>query len=229
MLLDGPLIGEAENTCFLAVFKSTEIEQNTWFMGNQMMRNHYTVFDATAADEKGEDYITFGIANKAASHAFDYQQGAVQNIFYDDGGKEIPSDKDKAAAADSEGLSDNQRRGLTTVLAIFLYALFNGAAAVVASYFFYEFNEIYTALHVETNDYYALSDFGYFTQKDESVNPLMMLYILCIPEIWNQIGIKVIISTLIYITATIAGFLLFMPADIVTSSVYLHYLIYLLK
>lgn len=72
MLLDGPLIGEAENTCFLAVFKSTEIEQNTWFMGNQMMRNHYTVFDATAADEKGEDYITFGIANKAASHAFDY-------------------------------------------------------------------------------------------------------------------------------------------------------------
>jgi len=26
MLLDGPLIGEAENTCFLAVFKSTEIE-----------------------------------------------------------------------------------------------------------------------------------------------------------------------------------------------------------
>ena len=36
------------------------------------MKNYYTVFDATAADEKGDDYLTFGIAYKVANLSFEY-------------------------------------------------------------------------------------------------------------------------------------------------------------
>jgi len=87
MLLDGPLIGEDSGTCFFGVFKSEAAD--TWYMGNQMMKDYYVTFDATAADERNEDYITFGIAKKLANHTLVYQTGTNENIFYDDDGEEI--------------------------------------------------------------------------------------------------------------------------------------------
>jgi hypothetical protein len=56
-----------------------------------------------------------------------------------------------------------------------------------------------------------------------------MLDIIAIPEIWNQIGMKLIISTVVYILSMLGGFFLFLPVCIVMTSIYLHYLIYLLK
>ena len=100
MLVKGELIGEDADTCFLAVFKSTEIDQDTWYMGNQVMKKYYAVFDAAAADEKSQDYITFGIAHKVSNLTFDYEQGAVQNVFYDDNGTEIVTDDEVSTDVD---------------------------------------------------------------------------------------------------------------------------------
>ena len=56
-----------------------------------------------------------------------------------------------------------------------------------------------------------------------------MLYIIFIPYIWDQIGLQLVMSTVGYVLVTIAGFMIFMPFDILTTTVYLHYVIYLFK
>lgn len=64
-------MGESREKCFIGVFKSTEILQDTWYMGNLIMKEYYAVFDASPADEFGEHFIQFGIAKKNPIHTFE--------------------------------------------------------------------------------------------------------------------------------------------------------------
>ena len=52
-----------------------------------------------------------------------------------------------------------------------------------------------------------------------------MVYIFAIPYIWDQIKWQLIISTSIYVVLTVIGFLLFMPLDLLTTAIYLQYLV----
>jgi hypothetical protein len=112
-------------------------------------------------------------------------------------------------------------------MSFLIFSLLNGVAIVIGSYFIFEFNTVYNELQKNTDDYFALSDFGY--SQTTFINPIIMLDIIAIPEIWNQIGMKLIISTVVYILSMLGGFFLFLPVCIVMTSIYLHYLIYLLK
>ena len=125
-------------------------------------------------------------------------------------------------------MTDEQRDSLTTVLGFFLFALFNAVAIAVGAYFFFEFSEIYDSLNKDTDeDYFSIVDLGYSSTK--IIDPIELCYIVAIPEIWEQIGTQVIISSSIYAAAAILGFVFFMPVDLFVTSVYIHYLIYLLK
>ena len=53
------------------------------------MEDYYAVFDLTPADERNENFIQFGIAQKVESHEFDYQSGPISNIHYDANGNEV--------------------------------------------------------------------------------------------------------------------------------------------
>ena len=46
-------------------------------------------------------------------------------------------------------------------MSFLFFSLLNGVAIVIGSYFIYEFNTIYNELQKKTDDYFALSDFGY--------------------------------------------------------------------
>lgn len=225
LLIDGKYIGETAGECFLAVFKSEDVD--TWYFGNMVMKNYYSVFDATAADENKEDYIVFGIAEKVTDNSFTYQSGSVENIFYDADGKEITGTVDVDENDTGLNLTDEQLDDLQTVIGVILYALFNAAAIAVGAYFVFEFKEIYKSLNQNTDQYYALGDFGYYSS--EWVNPIETIQIIMMPYIWDQIKWQVIISTVIYAVASIAGFFVFLPLDILSTSVYLHYLIYLMN
>lgn len=89
LLIRGDHIGESYRYCYIGVFKSAEIEQDTWHMGNALMSDYYAVFDLTPADERNENFIQFGIGKKVAGHVFEYESGSVSNIEYDADGNEI--------------------------------------------------------------------------------------------------------------------------------------------
>lgn len=72
LLVDGPEVGESRDKCYLGIFKSEEIDQDIWYFGNQAMEEYYAVFDLSPADERGKDYIQFGIAHKVETHMFEY-------------------------------------------------------------------------------------------------------------------------------------------------------------
>ena len=76
---------------------------------------------------------------------------------------------------------------------------------------------------MKTDDYYSQADFGY--PQSALVNPIQMVYIFAIPYIWDQIKWQLIISTSIYAVLTVIGFLLFMPLDLLTTAIYLQYLV----
>jgi hypothetical protein len=56
-----------------------------------------------------------------------------------------------------------------------------------------------------------------------------MFEIVTLPDIWEQVWLQLIIATSVYAVASVAGFLLYMPVDILTTSLYLHFLVYLMK
>ena len=72
LLVRGDHIGESYKYCYIGVFKSAQIEKDTWHMGNAIMDDYYAVFDLTPADERNENYIQFGIAKKVEGHEFEY-------------------------------------------------------------------------------------------------------------------------------------------------------------
>lgn len=57
--------------------------------------------------------------------------------------------------------------------------MLGGGGLVTASYFGYEFMEIFDELHKSTDEYYALQDFGYATTK--FINPIAMFEIITLP------------------------------------------------
>ena len=220
MLIDGARIGKTAGYCYLAVFKSEEVD--TWYFGNMMMEDYYVVFDATSADENNQDYIMFGIAEIVSSGTLSYQSGSLQNVFYYANGTEIDNTK-----VQNTELTDDQRDDLKTVLAIALYVLFNAGAVAIAAFFIWEFVEIYNDLYQETDQYFSAADFGYPASK--LLNPIEITYVLAIPYIWEQIKWKLIISSSITSVCMFLGFLVFMPSDIVILTIYLQYLVYIFK
>ena len=83
LLIPGDRLGDTHTKCYLGIFKSTEIDKDTWHMGNAIMDDYYAVFDVTPADERNQNYIQFGIGKKVANHQFERENGPVENIFYD--------------------------------------------------------------------------------------------------------------------------------------------------
>lgn len=86
MLIPGNKLGDTINTCYIGIFKSSEIKQDTWYIGNVVMKDYYAVFDLTPADDEAggkADFIQFGIGMKLDGHGLEYQDGAEVNIFYD--------------------------------------------------------------------------------------------------------------------------------------------------
>lgn len=102
-----------------------------------------------------------------------------------------------------------------------------GAGVVTTAYFGWEFSEIFDQLYKKTDDYYALQDFGYATTK--FINPIAMYEIITLPDIWEQVWLQLIIATSVYAVASVGGFILYMPVDIFTTSIYLHFLVWLMK
>lgn len=220
MLIDGSFIGKTAGSCYLAVFKSEEVD--TWYYGNLMMEDYYTVFDATSADENNQDYIMFGIAEIVSSGTLAYQSGSLQNVFYYANGTEIDNTK-----VQNTELTDDQRDDLKTVLAVALYVLFNAGAVAVAAFFIWEFVEIYNDLYQETDQYFSAADFGYPASK--LLTPIEITYVLAIPYIWEQIKWKLIISSSITSVCMFLGFLVFMPSEIVILTIYFQYLVFIFK
>lgn len=72
-------MGGLSTQCYLGIFQSKEIEQDTWYLGNILMEDYYVVYDATPADEQGLDYIQLGLARSVDTLI--YQEGAEVNIF----------------------------------------------------------------------------------------------------------------------------------------------------
>ena len=89
ILIPGNLLGETKDKCFLGVFKSTETNQDTWYMGNQIIKDYYIVFDASPADEHNHHFIQMGIAEKNPDHIYELSAGSEFNIKYDPYGNEI--------------------------------------------------------------------------------------------------------------------------------------------
>jgi hypothetical protein len=44
-LIDGPQIGEKENTCYIPFFATAVLGNTDWYMGNMFLQTYYTVFD----------------------------------------------------------------------------------------------------------------------------------------------------------------------------------------
>ena len=61
LMIPGHHLGGTSNQCYFGIFSSKEIEQDTWYLGNIIMEDHYIVYDATPA-EQGESYVQMGIA-----------------------------------------------------------------------------------------------------------------------------------------------------------------------
>ena len=83
LLTPGADVGRDSGRCYLGIFKSLENAQDTWFFGNQIMENYYTVFDMTPEDEGRLGYIQIGIQDKISTHDLYYEEGAFVNIVED--------------------------------------------------------------------------------------------------------------------------------------------------
>ena len=56
------------NRCYMPIFKNTMKErQDTWYMGNLFMKNHYSVFDMTPFERNNTSYLHIGLGEKAAA------------------------------------------------------------------------------------------------------------------------------------------------------------------
>ena len=51
LMISGTPLGGTANQCYFAIFSSSEIEQDTWYLGNIIMEDHYIVYDATPAEQ----------------------------------------------------------------------------------------------------------------------------------------------------------------------------------
>ncbi len=68
-----------------------------------------------------------------------------------------------------------------------------GAGVVTTAYFGWEFSEIHDQLYKDTDNYYALQDFGYATTK--FINPIAMVEIIPLPDICQQVWLQLVIAT----------------------------------
>jgi len=50
LMIPGHHLGGTSNQCYFGIFSSKEIEQDTWYLGNIIMEDHYIVYDATPAE-----------------------------------------------------------------------------------------------------------------------------------------------------------------------------------
>lgn len=89
LLIPGNFVGEDQDHCYIAVFKSIHGKQDTWIFGNLVMEYFYIVYDMTPQDEGNLGYLQLGIAPKDESHHIHYEEGAFSNIL---GGVEISED-----------------------------------------------------------------------------------------------------------------------------------------
>jgi hypothetical protein len=110
LLVPGNELGDTRHTCYIGIFRSREIDEDTWYIGNQAMGDHYAVFDLTPADEEGKDYIQFGIAQKVDGHSFQYEQGSSVNIAYHaDGTPYDPTEVVEEEVVDYNPFNDKPR------------------------------------------------------------------------------------------------------------------------
>lgn len=65
--------------CWLPFFKSQGGADDTWYLGSIFMADYYFVLDMTPYDERGEDYIQIGIAERNDSYS---QSEAQYNYSY---------------------------------------------------------------------------------------------------------------------------------------------------
>lgn len=62
LLIPAKNLGDSADHCYVGVFKSTNADQQTWYLGNLFMKKYYVVFDMTPLDELNRNYIQVGIA-----------------------------------------------------------------------------------------------------------------------------------------------------------------------
>ena len=129
LLINGDRLGDVHTKCYLGVFKSTEIQKDTWHMGNAIMDDYYAVFDLTPADERKQDYIQFGIGKKAANHQFEKENGPMQNIVYDSNGYETvpetePLEDDDMKDHHKESMRKDLDSGFGTMMFMIIVSVF---------------------------------------------------------------------------------------------------------
>ena len=78
-------------------------------------------------------------------------------------------------------------------------------------------------------DYYSVGDFGF--GDTVLVGPIMLAEMITLPEVWDQIGTSLLLSTLVY---GIVGTILFLvpgtlPGSVIAFSLYAHSLVVMLK
>ena len=67
MYIDGSTFNDPKRVpqCYLPIFSTNQYE-DTWILGNFVMSQYYMVFDQAPADERKQDFIQVGLAERAA-------------------------------------------------------------------------------------------------------------------------------------------------------------------
>ena len=61
-LLTGNQLGDTNETCYLPIFRSVNLKQNTWYLGSLFLNNYYLVLDASPNVEQKLLCNTVGLA-----------------------------------------------------------------------------------------------------------------------------------------------------------------------
>jgi len=65
LLIPGSHIGESDDNCYVAIFKSGSNKGiNEWLFGSPLFQQQYIVYDMTPSDERGQKYAYVGFAPK---------------------------------------------------------------------------------------------------------------------------------------------------------------------
>ena len=100
MLIPGPTLKDSVNTCYLAIFNSgITTSDKSVYVGDIFFDKFYVVFDMTPFDEKNENFIQIGLAEKNPENLIGKQQYDTESEYYWPERKEL----DISSATDPEG------------------------------------------------------------------------------------------------------------------------------
>ena len=63
-MVPGSLLGDNDNVCHFAIKKNLNENDDTIYVGNMFLRNHYVFFDMSPIDERNDQYLLVGIGDR---------------------------------------------------------------------------------------------------------------------------------------------------------------------